>query len=151
MLLRSYGMWPKPKERTVETNATPTAQEWATLQGTGTGVTTQMLDTLVEDMQKKRAVYEESKKGTSALYNEYAEAEGKLVEAMQLAGKTKYVVEGIGTVYFVNKLVVPTPKTVEQKKLLFAYMRDKHGETYFYDKVSVNHQTLQGVYNSDYK
>lgn len=134
----------------METNV-PTAEAWAELQGSGSGVTTQMLDTLVSEMQKKRAIYEDAKSIASEKYNEYAEAEGKLVEAMQLAGKTKYVVEGVGTVYFVNKLVVPTPKTVEQKKLLFKYLQDKHGETYFYDKTSVNHQTLQGIYNSDWE
>jgi hypothetical protein len=133
----------------MEQNA-PSLEDWSKLQGEGSGVTTQMLDELTVTMQEKRKIYEEAKQISTDKYKDYAEAEGKLVEAMQLAGKTKYVVEGLGTVYFVTKMVVPTPKTIEQKKKLFAYLREKHGEVYFYDKVSVNHQTLQGVYNSDY-
>lgn len=132
-------------------NQQPTLDDWAKMQESGSGVTTQMLDELVAKMQAARETYEKSKRETSDLYNEYAGAESKLVEAMQLAGKTKYVVEGVGTVYFVTKLVVPTPKTIEQKKQFFEYLKDRHGEVYFYDKCGINHQTLQGVYNSDYK
>lgn len=124
-------------------------EAWANAQGAGSGVTTQMLDQIVITMHAAREMYETAKAESTRLYNEYAELEGKVIEALHQAGKTKYVVEGLGTVSLISKFVVPTPKTIEQKKAFFDYLRNTHGETVFWDKVGVNHMTLQTIYNSD--
>lgn len=112
------------------------------------GITTQYLDELAKKYQAKYDEYEASKAITSGFYKEAEELEGKLVEAMEQAGKSKYNVEGIGTFYFSDKMTVPTPKTVNDKKKLFGWLTKKYGETFLMDKVSINHNTLQGLYKS---
>jgi hypothetical protein len=131
----------------MENTVDPSA--WAEEQSKGSGITTLELDEMITELRVLRDLYEQKKEASTKAYNDYAALEGKVVEAFQQAGKSKYVVEGLGTAYLINKLVVPTPKTVEQKKAFFKYLREKHGEVVFWDKVSVNHQTLQGIYNSD--
>jgi len=129
----------------------PNLEVWQEEASKNCGITTEFLDNLITAYQLKYTQYEEQKAVATHLYKEAEELEGKIVEALEAAGKSKYVVEGIGTVYFINKLVVPTPKTIEQKRLLFDYIKNKHGDIFFMDKVSVNHATLQKLYNEDFK
>jgi len=125
--------------------------QWDSTQAEVGGITTQELDEMGKAYSAKYAEYEAASKVSKGLYAEAEELEKKMVEAMQLAGKTKYFVEGIGTFYFSNKMSVTTPKTIEDKKAFFKYLLETHGEVYYWDKLSVNSQTLQGIYNSDAK
>lgn len=114
-------------------------------------VTTEMLDRLVTEVRKSREAYDAAKDNASELYKVYAEAEGHLIEAMNQAGKRKYVVEGVGTVFFVEKLVVPTPKTIEDKQKFFDFIKQNYGDTFLMEKLSVHHQVLQKIYNEAHK
>lgn len=127
------------------------AEEWMEAAAVGSGVTTEELDTRAKEYQDAYAKYEEAKRVASQLYKEAERLEGKMVEAMEQAGKSKYIVEGIGTFYFVDKLVVTTPKTIEATRALFNYIREKHGEDFFYSTAGVNHQTLQKLYKTDFE
>ncbi len=126
-------------------------EAWNEVAGQNSGITVQMLDELITTYQKVYKDYEAAKKVSTELYKIAEEMEGKVVEALQLAGKSKYVVEGLGTVYFMDRMVVPTPKTIENKKMLFDYLRSRHGDTFLLDKLSINHQTLQKLYNDEVK
>jgi hypothetical protein len=125
-------------------------QEWAEA-AANQAITTEMLDQLVTDMRQKREDYESAKEFSTTKYKVFAEAEGKLIEAMNQAGKKKYVVDGVGTVFFVEKLVVPTPKTIEDKMAFFDFIKQNYGENFLNDKLSVHHQVLQKIYNEAHK
>lgn len=125
------------------------ADTWMDEVSKTSGITTEQLDKLALEYQKAYDEYEKSKRETSNLYKEQERLEGKLREAMELAGKSKYFVETVGTFYFSDKYVVTTPKTIEEKRDLLAYIREKHGEDFFYATVGVNHQTLQKLYKTD--
>lgn len=121
--------------------------QWEEAAATG-AVTVEQLDKMVKEYNDKYAEYEAQKAISTQLYKDAEVLEGKLVEAMEQAGKSKYYVEGVGTVYFSDKLVVPTPKTNEDKKKVFTWLREKQGDTVFFATVSINHQTLQKLYNT---
>lgn len=122
---------------------------WAQAQS-NPAITTEVLDKLVKEMKEARSLYEVAKARSTDLYKEFEAMEGKVVEALTQAGKRKYFVEDIGTVFFIEKLVVATPKTLEDKQKLFCFLRERHGETFLLDKQSINHQSLQKIYNDAY-
>jgi hypothetical protein len=123
--------------------------EWNEAKAETSQVTTQQLDELAKAYQKKYEEYEQASAVSKELYKAAEELEGKLVEALNQAGKNKYHVEGIGTFSFMNKMSVQTPKTIEDKKALLSYIKETHGETFYWDKISVNSQSLNKLYNED--
>jgi len=127
------------------------AEEWNEFAESQSPITVDELDNLAKTYQKKYEEYEKAKEVQTALYKEAEELEGKLVEALQQAGKSKYFVEGIGTFSFMDKMSTRIPKTIEDKKLLLDYILKTHGETFYWDKISVNSQTLNKLYNEDLK
>lgn len=135
----------------MEAQVAPSQDQWMDAAAKGTTVTTEQLDGMVNDMRAKREVYEAAKEKASELYKTFDEAERLLIAALQSAGKRKYHVDGVGLVFFVEKLVVPTPKTVEQKDLFFAWIEKEYGVTYLKEKLSVHHQVLQSLYNNAFK
>lgn len=126
-------------------------KEWNEFNENTSGITTQQLDAMGREYQAKYKEYEAANSKAKLLFHEAEELEVKMVEAMTAAGKTKYYVEGVGTFYFSNKMSVKTPKTIEDKKAFFKYLWEKHGETFYWDKISVNSQVLQKIYNEDAK
>jgi hypothetical protein len=124
---------------------------WLAKAAEGTGVTTEELDRRAKEYSEAYARYEEQKKISSKLHEEAEVLEGKMVEAMELAGKRKYHVEGLGLFFFRDQMVVTTPKTTGDKKKLLTWLRKTFGETVYLDKVSVNHQTLQSIYNKTFE
>ncbi len=114
-------------------------------------ITTEILDQMITEMTKARAVYESAKAVATERYKEFETLEGKVIEALTQAGKRKYHVDGIGLCYFIEKLVVTTPKTVESKKNFFDYLRKQYGDIFLLDKQGINHQSLQKIYNDCYK
>lgn len=112
-------------------------------------VSTQALDDLVKLMQEQWAQYEEAKKAASELLATYEESEKKLVALLKSANKTKWQVDGLGTAYIINKLVVRTPKDNSAKQSLFNYIKETHGPEALMGMVSINHQTLNGFYNKE--
>ena len=128
-----------------------TADEWMAVTAEHSSITVEELDRRAKEYHEAYAEYEKAKSVSTELFKKAEVLEGKLIEAMELAGKNKYHVEGIGTFSFVNKMTVPTPKTPEERRALFGYIRDKHGDDFFHSVASVNHQTLQKLYNTDFE
>jgi hypothetical protein len=124
----------------------PTAEQWLEA-GANRAITTEMLDQVIKDMAEKRLAYQSAKALSDEKYHAYEEAERIALEAMRQAGKSKYYCEGAGTAYTVEKLVVPTPKTKDEKQLLFDYVRKTWGEVFLLDKLAIHHQVLQKLYN----
>lgn len=117
---------------------------------TATSISVEDLDQLVKEMRKKRDIYEAAKAKSTELYKEYEQLEGAVVEALRQAGKKRYHVDGLGTATVVEKLVVTTPKTLEDKRKFFEWIKAKFGDTVLLDKQGINHQSLQKLYNDAY-
>jgi len=126
-----------------------TVEAWDEAVGQTSSITVEQLDAALKAYNDKYSEYEVQKAKASALHKEAETLEKKLIEAMEQAGKSKYYCEGVGTAYFSDKMVVTTPKTNDDKRKLFDWLKEKNGETFFLATVSVNHQTLQSLYNSE--
>lgn len=114
-------------------------------------ITTEELDEWAKKWETAWAEYEKVKEVASAAFVKFEEIEGQFMEAMRQAGKQKYFVEGIGTIGFKKTMNVPVPKTIEQKQQLAKYLEQKGGKTLFWDKFSINHNTLKSFYNAEFK
>lgn len=122
---------------------------WAEEAAKGNSITVEELDELCRAYKKSRDEYDAAKEVSDAAYAERERLQGKVVEAMELAGKSKYVVEGVGTLYFNDKMSVRVPKDIESKKTLFKFLLDKYGPTVYWDKVSIHSATLNSFYNQE--
>lgn len=131
--------------------AMPTPEAWGEVVASASGITTETLDKLAHELNEAEARYDEAKEVSTDLYNKARDCEQRLVEALNQAGKRKYVVEGIGTYFFEERYSVKTPKTIEEKKAFAEYLKEKGGEVYFWDKFSVNSNSLQAIYKGDHK
>jgi uncharacterized tellurite resistance protein B-like protein len=108
-------------------------------------ITVEQLDGLMKDFSEARVEYEAAKELSTAKYHVLEDKERALVTALEQAGKKKYQVDGIGAVHFSDKLVYPTPKTVEQKEAFFKFIETEYGVEYLKEKLSIHHQTLQSI------
>lgn len=112
-------------------------------------ISVDMIDSAIKEMKELREVYDSKKKESNEAYEAYEEAKEKVLSILKAAKKTKYHVDGVGTAYTTKKYIVSTPKTNEDKKKLFEYIKEKHGPDTLMGMVSINHQTLNSFYNSE--
>ena len=123
--------------------------EWMEAQSVNSAVTVEELDSLCKEFKAAQEVYQQLKAQSDVAYKEQERLKGKVVEAMELAGKSKYFVEDVGTFYFSDKMSVRIPKDIESKKEFFKYLHDKYGATVYWDKISVHSATLNSFYNAE--
>lgn len=129
----------------MEANDRPSAEQWQ--EATAKPMDMGTLDALVQKMVQLWDVAE-------ALRKEAAEARAKaevvdqaLIQALRDAGKTKYFVDGVGTISIVPKFQVCLPATMADKEKLFAYLQAQGHDVYM-DWVSVNSSTLNARYTA---
>ena len=122
------------------------AQDWAVPQGE---ISTQELDRQVAELQKAWDIYDEKAKQAKELKEAYDKKEAQVLELLRLAGKTKYFVEGLGTVYKINRFQVTTPKTIESKTELFKYLQKTKGIEFAWSLFGTNSQSLNSFYNRE--
>lgn len=106
------------------------------------------LDALVKDYADKRQMYDVAKEESNNRHKLYKEAESRMLEALTAEGKRQYQVAGVGKLSVINKFQVSMPKDHESKKLLLEYLESK-GEDVFLSYVTVNHQSLNSLYNQE--
>lgn len=107
------------------------------------------LDKMVAEMRELQDVYDAKKKESTEAHNKLAEKKAELVRTLQEAGKSKYFVDGLGTVSVVEKMTVRVPKDIESKRSLFNWIREAHGTEVMLDKLSIHSQTLNSFYNAE--
>lgn len=111
-------------------------------------LTTQQMDALVKDMLDKKAEYDLKKDISNAANEAYEEARARLLGALDAAGKSKYHVDGLGTVSKVTTYKVTTPKDIGDKKKMLTYFRQQGPEVYL-SLVSVPYQSLNSYFNQE--
>jgi hypothetical protein len=123
-----------------------TQEEWMEASA-DTSVTTEVLDNEIKLFRELDHAYQEVKKIEKLEREKVDKQKAKVMDLLSKAGKQKYYVEGIGTAYFINKMSVQTPKTIEEKKAFFDYIKSKYGDDVFMDKVGMHSATLNRFYN----
>lgn len=114
-------------------------------------ITIEMLDEATAIMAKNKAEYEKLKAISTEAHAMFQESRGKLVAMLMASNKKKYHVEGIGTVSVTEKLKVRTPKGLEDKKALAEWLRTQLGDDGMHTYLSVNYQSLNSLYNSEFE
>lgn len=127
----------------------PSIEDFMAESTRGNTITTEELDELCVKYAAAREEYDKAKESSTDLYNVAEGLKGKVVEAMTLAGKNKYIVEGIGTFGFKDTMSVKTPKSLEEKQTLWKYLEEKYGSEVVWDKFGINSKTLNSFYNSE--
>ncbi len=111
-------------------------------------ISTADLDAMIKEFKDKEAKYEAEKEVSNKAYEEYQASKEKVLAALEKIGKTKYHVDGLGTVSRITQYKVTTPKDLEQKKQMLMYLKQKGPEVYL-SMVGVNYQTLNAFYNQE--
>lgn len=106
-------------------------------------------DALVVRYKEQREIYEATKKAATVEYLKVQEMENQILALLKDSKKSKYFVDGIGTVYKIDKYVVRTPKELQQLRDLYDYVAKNHGQDAADQMFTVNHQTLNSFYNKE--
>ena len=96
------------------------------------------LDQLVIKMVEARAEYEKRKEALKPFSQAMDDAENAVLAALQAAKKSKYFVDGVGSVVKIAKLSYKVPKTIDEKKAVFDYIQETYGETFLLAEVSIH-------------
>ena len=114
-------------------------------------ISVQEFDAAIEEYARLRKDYEE-KKSVSSIAKEAADLqEAKILEMLDATNKKSFKTDGVGTVTKVCKWSVTTPKTNEEKALLFKWLKEKLGADGFLAYASVNSASLNSLYNTMYE
>lgn len=109
-------------------------------------ISTKELDALVLDYKEARAIYDEKKAAASEANKEVEKLERQLLEALIQTGKSKYFVDGIGTVSLVEKVYITTPKDGHEKTAFFTYIEEEFGQDGLDKYRTVNSQSLNSLF-----
>ena len=109
-------------------------------------VSTSDLDAEVKKLMDLEEDYEGKKKISSEAYAKYEEQRAKLLSILQATGKTKYYVDGMGTISQAIKTTVTVPKSFEEKQAMFEYFSSL-GQEVFMNYATVNHMSLNAFVN----
>lgn len=116
-----------------------------------TEVSTTKLDLAVRDYSEARREYEEAKAVSNDKHATMEDKEAFMMSLLEQAGKSKYHVDGIGTVQVIDKLVVKVPQDMTAKGKFFSWLNKTMGADGFLTYVSVNHQTLNSLYKEQFE
>jgi len=124
-------------------NEPTNASEWQADEGAAS-LTLADIDTAVLQLVRFEEDEKAAKDTAKAATQRADDQRDKILAMLNQGGKSKYFVEGIGTVYIINRLSFRTPKDVSSKEKFFGYIRDRHGEDVLKNLLTVNSQTLNG-------
>jgi hypothetical protein len=110
-------------------------------------VTTSQLDEQIERLSMLRNRYNGMKTEASVAHQEYKQQEDRVLKLLEIAGKKSYKVDGLCNVSRIEKLSVTTPKTIEDKRAFFSWIREKYGDDGVWSYASINSNTLNSLYN----
>lgn len=100
------------------------------------------MNTLVEELKSATEAKKKAEEYTKVCSETVQELKTKLLKILEENTLDKYVVPGIGQVYTVTEESFQTPKTIEEKKQLFDYIKNKYGGEDLMAKVSIHSATL---------
>lgn len=130
-----------------ELAATPNLAAWNAVAEHATGpIDVGQLDALVAAYKEARDDYDAKKKISNEAHTKSEGLKAQVLAALKAAKKSKYHVDGIGTVYQTQKFQVTMPKGLTEKQQLFRFLQERKIHLEF---LTVNHQTLNSLFNEE--
>jgi hypothetical protein len=123
----------------------PTPDEWLSESATNT-LDFKQMDGLIKDNQHLWEKYDTARKIASECLADAEASDRKILEALKSAGKSKYYVDGLGTIAITQKSMVRVPSSIEAKKEFFKHLRTI-GEEFLFSMATVNSNSLNSWYN----
>lgn len=109
-------------------------------------VTLEEMDKAIAEMKLAQEAYKEASKESARLQGVFKALEEKVIQMMEDCEKKTYIAEGV-RVTVKYTMSVLTPKTPDEKKAFFAWLREHKGDEIADAYLSVNSQALQSLYN----
>ena len=107
-------------------------------------VDTAKVDALVSAWAAARADYDAKKKISNDAHEVCEELKAKVLSTLKFIKKTKYHVDGVGTVSIKRTFQISMPKGLTEKQKLIDYFTGKSLAPQY---LTVNHQTLNSYFN----
>lgn len=111
------------------------------------GISVQEMEKNIEHLYALKQRYEEIKSDASAAHKDFKKQEERVIALLEQVNKKSFKVDGLVNVTRVEKLSVPTPKTVDERKAFFNWLKEYYGEDVMYSYMSVHSQSLNTLYN----
>lgn len=108
-------------------------------------VNTEVFDEAVRKLKELEEDYDAKKKVSNTASELVDHQRNYILALLQKSGKTKYFVDGLGTVSMAIKKQVQVPKNPEDKKLMLEYF-ESLGEELYNSYVTVNSMTLNSYF-----
>lgn len=112
-------------------------------------ISVQAMKEMIINMRKAREKYEEAKKISNTLHDDYKKREDQIVAALQAQGLKKFNVPDLGTSSIKVSYAVTVPKDVGNKRLLFDYIEKHYGQDVLDEYRSINYQSLNAFYKKE--
>lgn len=109
-------------------------------------ISVEEMDQAVKDLRAIRDQYALENAKVKEMYIQVKDAEEKVMSMLKRAGKSKYIVEGVGSISLTETLSVQTPKTPEAKQAFFNWLKEEMGEDGYYTYATVNSNSLNSLY-----
>lgn len=119
------------------------------LEEDSSGTTLEEMDKLVTVLKEARDKYDAASEAKTQAHNELEAVQKLVLDTLRTNKRMNYSVQGIGTVYVIEKEVYRTPKTNEDKIKLFNYIKEKYGPDALMSMTSIVHQTLNSWANKE--
>jgi hypothetical protein len=100
----------------------------------------------VRQLREAKNLYDTKKLESNALHAEMKTLEERVTGLMKLAGLTEFTATGYGKVSLSELLSVKTPKSPDEKKAFFSWVRENMGDDAYYAYMSVNSASLNSMY-----
>lgn len=123
--------------------------EWSEPQEQTSSMTFEEMDNLVQQYHQARLKVEAASAAKKELDQAKQDLEDKVIQALKSSGKTSYTLEGVGSVGVSYRDSFVTPKTNEDKRKLFDYIKSKYGDDYLTKLLGINSNTLNGWAKSE--
>ena len=109
-------------------------------------ITVNEMDNLIERLREAKDEYKIKSDASKIAKAEYDTIQLKLLAALEELDKDSYIAKS-GRITRVTKMAVRVPKTLDEKRAFFTWLRETRGDEVADSYMSVNSQSLNTLYN----
>jgi predicted unusual protein kinase regulating ubiquinone biosynthesis (AarF/ABC1/UbiB family) len=109
-------------------------------------ISVQDMDRICAEYREAKTKASEAQKVADELKSIAKEKETQIIRMLEESGKTTYIAEGVGRATIKHHLSVKTPKTIDELRAFFGWVKENLGQDVHDSYMTVNSQALNGLY-----